>query len=131
MWQLFSAEYLSDGPVALLGHRASSVVESKHVLTAEVRVDGEARQIEGSGNGPISSFCDALNTVGVKTRVLDYTEHALSAGGDARRPRRTSNARSTASRSGVSAWTRTPPVRPCAPCSPPSTAPAAADPVRG
>ena len=36
MWAKFSAEYLSDGPVALLGHRASSVVDSKHVLTAEV-----------------------------------------------------------------------------------------------
>ena len=83
MWELFSAEYLSDGPVTLLGHRSSSVVESKHVLTAEVRVDGQARQIEGFGNGPISAFCDALNAVGVKVRVLDYTEHALSAGSDA------------------------------------------------
>jgi 2-isopropylmalate synthase len=83
MWELFSAEYLSDGPVALLGHRSSSVVESKHVLTAEVRVDGRARQIEGFGNGPISAFCDALNAVGEKVRVLDYTEHALSAGSDA------------------------------------------------
>src|ERR1700742_2307091 len=83
MWEIFSAEYLSNGPVALLGHRASSVVESKHVLTAEVRVDGEARPIEGSGNGPISAFCDALGGVGVKVRVLDYTEHALSAGSDA------------------------------------------------
>jgi len=83
MWELFSAEYLSEGPVALLGHRSSSVVESKHVLTAEVRVDSQARQIEGFGNGPISAFCDALNVVGVKVRVLDYTEHALSAGSDA------------------------------------------------
>ena len=83
MWQVFWAEYLADGPVTLLGHRASSVVESKHVLTAEVRVYGEARQIEGSGNGPISAFCDALNMVGVKVRVLDYAEHALSAGSDA------------------------------------------------
>jgi 2-isopropylmalate synthase len=83
MWDLFSAEYLAGGPVSLLGHRASSVVESKHVLTAEVGVDGEGRQIEGSGNGPISAFCDALGSVGIKTRVLDYTEHALSAGSDA------------------------------------------------
>jgi 2-isopropylmalate synthase len=59
------------------------VVESKHVLTAEVRVDGKGRQIEGSGNGPISAFCDALGSIGVKTRVLDYNEHALSAGSDA------------------------------------------------
>jgi 2-isopropylmalate synthase len=83
MWAKFSAEYLAPGPVTLLGHRASSVVESKHVLTAEVSVDGEARQIEGSGNGPISAFCDALGAVGIKVRVLDYTEHAMSAGSDA------------------------------------------------
>jgi 2-isopropylmalate synthase len=83
MWELFSAEYLADGPVSLLEHRASSVVESKHALTAEVRVDGQGLQIEGSGNGPISAFCDALGSVGIKTRVLDYTEHALSAGSDA------------------------------------------------
>jgi 2-isopropylmalate synthase len=83
MWELFSAEYLADGPVSLLGHRASSVVESKHELSAEVRIDGQGRQIEGSGNGPISAFCDALSSIGIKTRVLDYTEHALSAGSDA------------------------------------------------
>jgi 2-isopropylmalate synthase len=48
-----------------------------------VRIDGQGRQIEGSGNGPISAFCDALSSIGIKTRVLDYTEHALSAGSDA------------------------------------------------
>ena len=84
MWELFSAEYLSDGPVALLGHRASSVVESEDALNTEVRArTARPWQIDGSGNGPIWAFCDALNTVGVKVRVLDYTEHALSAGSDA------------------------------------------------
>jgi 2-isopropylmalate synthase len=83
MWEIFSAEYLAEGAVALLGHRTSSVVESKHALAAEVRADGQARQIEGSGNGPISAFCDALGSIGVKARVLDYAEHALSAGSDA------------------------------------------------
>ncbi|HLH58590.1 MAG TPA: 2-isopropylmalate synthase, partial [Streptosporangiaceae bacterium] len=83
MWKLFSAEYLAEGPVSLLEHRASSVVEAKHALTAEVRVDGRGVQIEGSGNGPISAFCDALSAIGIKTRVLDYAEHALSAGSDA------------------------------------------------
>ena len=83
MWDIFSAEYLSEGPVALLGHHASSVVEGTHALTAEIRADGEVREVEGSGNGPISAFCDALGSVGIKARVLDYSEHALSAGSDA------------------------------------------------
>jgi 2-isopropylmalate synthase len=83
MWEAFSAEYLSPGRVALQAHHTSSAVESKDALTVEVSVDGAGRQIEGTGNGPISAFCDALGSIGVEVRVLDYTEHALSAGSDA------------------------------------------------
>ena len=83
MWDIFSAEYLAEGPVALLDHQTSSVVESKHALTAEIAVDGRAQQVEGVGNGPISAFCDALATIGIDARVLDYTEHALTEGTDA------------------------------------------------
>jgi 2-isopropylmalate synthase len=36
------------------------------------------------GNGPIAAFIDALSTLGIDVRVLDYQEHALSSGGDAR-----------------------------------------------
>ena len=83
MWEAFSAEYLSPGRVALQAHHTSSAVESKDALSVEVSVDGAGRQIEGTGNGPISAFCDALGSVGIEVRVLDYTEHALSAGSDA------------------------------------------------
>jgi len=40
--------------------------------------------LKGSGNGPIAAFCAALAAHGVDVRVLDYAEHAMSAGGDAR-----------------------------------------------
>jgi 2-isopropylmalate synthase len=83
MWRVFESEYLSSGSVELLGQQSSSVVDSKHVLTAEVRVDGGSRVIEGAGTGPISAFCDALASVGVTVRVLDYAEHAMSSGADA------------------------------------------------
>ena len=83
MWEAFAAEYLAAGAVTLQAHQASSVVDAKDALTVEVRVDGQARQIEGVGNGPISAFCDALGSLGIEVRVLDYTEHALSAGSDA------------------------------------------------
>jgi 2-isopropylmalate synthase len=83
IWEAFAAEYLSAGPVTLQSHRTSSVVDAKDAVTAEVSVDGQARQIEGVGNGPISAFCDALGSLGIEVRVLDYTEHALSAGSDA------------------------------------------------
>jgi len=83
MWEIFSAEYLTEGPLALLDHQSSSVVESKHALTAEISADGQPQQVDGVGNGPISAFCDALATVGIEARVLDYTEHALTQGTDA------------------------------------------------
>ena len=83
MWAAFSAEYLTAGPVALQAHHTSSVVDAKDVLTIEVEMAGEQRQIEGVGNGPISAFCDALSSMGIGVRVLDYNEHALSAGSDA------------------------------------------------
>jgi 2-isopropylmalate synthase len=85
MWEIFSAEFLAPGPRAgLLAHRTSSKVDEKDVLNVDVRIDGEIREIEGIGNGPISAFCDAMSGVGIAVRVLDYHEHALSAGSDAK-----------------------------------------------
>jgi 2-isopropylmalate synthase len=83
MWEAFSAEYLGDGPVSLLAHHTSSVVSSKDTLVVEISVDGVRREVEGVGNGPISAFCDALASLGIEVRVLDYSEHALTAGSDA------------------------------------------------
>jgi 2-isopropylmalate synthase len=83
MWEIFSDTYLAAGSMALLDHQTSSVVETKHALAAEISVDGRAQQVEGVGNGPISAFCNALASVGVTARVLDYTEHALTEGTDA------------------------------------------------
>jgi 2-isopropylmalate synthase len=85
MWEIFEAEFLTSGPrVGLLAHRTSSRVDEKDLLNCDVRLDGEIREIEGIGNGPISAFVDALAPIGVNVRVLDYQEHALSAGGDAK-----------------------------------------------
>jgi 2-isopropylmalate synthase len=85
MWEIFEGEFLGNGPrVGLLAHRTTSRVDEKDVLGCDIRLDGEIREIEGVGNGPVSAFEAALATVGVHVRVLDYAEHAMSAGGDAR-----------------------------------------------
>ena len=83
IWDTFSAQYLADGPVALVGHQSSSVVDGKHKLVAEISVDGQRQEVEGTGNGPISAFCAALASVGIDARVLDYAEHAMTEGTDA------------------------------------------------
>ena len=89
MWQIFSDEYLPTpekpwGRFGLLAHRSEATVDEKDKISADIRIDGEIREIRGIGNGPISAFVDALSTVGVDVRVLDYTEHAMSSGSDAR-----------------------------------------------
>jgi 2-isopropylmalate synthase len=85
MWKIFEAEYLSPAaPLTLLAHHTSAAIEEKDALSVEVRYQGETRMLEGSGNGPIAAFLDALAGIGIDVRVLDYNEHAVSAGGDAR-----------------------------------------------
>ena len=83
LWSIFSAEYLTPGPVRLLRHE-SSTVDGMVRVTADVTVDAEPRVVTGQGNGPIAAFTAGLAPLGWEVRVLDYAEHALSAGGDAR-----------------------------------------------
>jgi 2-isopropylmalate synthase len=83
LWSIFSAEYLTAGPVRLVRHD-SSTVDGVVTVTASVTVDGVPRTITGQGNGPIAAFTAGLAPLGWEVRVLDYAEHALSAGGDAR-----------------------------------------------
>jgi len=54
-------------------------------LTADVKVSGRSLSVQGAGNGPIDAFVQALGAAcGATIRVLDYHEHAIGAGADAR-----------------------------------------------
>lgn len=90
IWDIFRAEYLTqESPLRLNSVHTSSAAGEKDALTVNVYVDGQLRTLEGTGNGPIAAFVDAINGAGEESgrdwdvRVLDYAEHALSAGGDA------------------------------------------------
>jgi 2-isopropylmalate synthase len=85
MWEAFEAEYLARRtPIALNSHHTSSAAEIDDQLDVNIYLDGEKLALRGHGNGPIAAFVDALASVGHDVRVLDYAEHALSSGGDAR-----------------------------------------------
>ncbi|MEV4734492.1 2-isopropylmalate synthase [Saccharopolyspora sp. NPDC049426] len=84
MWTAFSAEYLEANAPLKLVRQSSSGESGDETITASVVVDGEQREITGRGNGPVSAFVDALSTVGYDIRVLDYHQHALTSGDDAR-----------------------------------------------
>ena len=85
MRDVFDTEYLERAtPLKLQRHRISSDGEGTDEIIATVRVENDVHEITGSGNGPIAAFVDALAGIGFDVRVLDYHEHALSAGDDAR-----------------------------------------------
>jgi 2-isopropylmalate synthase len=85
MGELFRAEYLDrDAPLALNSVHTSSAAGERDVLEVGVYVDGERGTLRGSGDGPIDAFVNALRQVGHEVVVLDYAEHALSAGADAK-----------------------------------------------
>jgi 2-isopropylmalate synthase len=79
MWDFFSAEYLNDRRFALNSYEAATA-DGKVTLTAEITVDGVARTVSATGNGPIDAFVHALGDAGADVRVLDYAEHALTSG---------------------------------------------------
>jgi 2-isopropylmalate synthase len=87
MWDIFAAEYLAAEPFELVSYAAEGRDGVEHV-TATVRAAGVEHELAGTGNGPIAAFCAALSAAdlglgGVAVRVLDYAEHALTAGRDA------------------------------------------------
>ncbi|WP_020101020.1 2-isopropylmalate synthase [Mycobacterium sp. 360MFTsu5.1] len=86
MWDVFNEEYLS--PITPLERMRQRVDASEEdggtdTITAIVKIDGEEREIVGAGNGPLAAFTDALGAVGFHVNVLDYSEHAMSAGEEA------------------------------------------------
>ncbi|MBF6343202.1 2-isopropylmalate synthase [Nocardia cyriacigeorgica] len=86
MWDVFATEYLE--PVRPLERIKQKVTASEtdggtDTITATVKVDGVEQEITGTGNGPLAAFVDAIATVGFDVQVLDYSEHAMSAGDDA------------------------------------------------
>ena len=89
IWTIFNDEYLPStdaqwGRLSLKGHQNVAAVDQLDSLQATIVLDGEESVIDGTGNGPIAAFVGALSSKGFDVRVLDYHEHALSAGGDAR-----------------------------------------------
>jgi 2-isopropylmalate synthase len=87
MWDIFSAEYLEPDPFELISYSSASQ-DGVEQVTATVRAGRTEHVMTGTGNGPIAAFCGALSAVdlglgGIPVRVLDYAEHALTAGRDA------------------------------------------------
>jgi 2-isopropylmalate synthase len=88
LWAIFEDEYLPTqsapwGRFRLKGLSQTSILDEDVHLTVSLTDRGEMHELTGQGNGPIAAFSNILQSHGVDVFVLDYFEHALSAGGDA------------------------------------------------
>jgi 2-isopropylmalate synthase len=90
LWRIFTDEYLPArdaadawGRFRIEGVSQTSDGDGRDRLTVDLTDGGVPVTLQGRGNGPIAAFVDALAAVDVDVRVLDYAEHAMSAGGDA------------------------------------------------
>ncbi|MFM1994855.1 MAG: hypothetical protein RLZZ610_372 [Actinomycetota bacterium] len=92
LWEIFQDEYLpapSDKPEMKWGRFELKRMRTESEMDGEVKLDIVLRdgskevEVSGTGNGPISAFLAILGAQGVETRLLDYVEHTMSAGGDA------------------------------------------------
>jgi len=85
IWEIFQHEYLPTpdnawGRIALRTGQTTTTVDGQDAVTVEATVDGEDTVLEGTGNGPLAAFFDALQAVDVDVRLLDYVEHTMSEG---------------------------------------------------
>ncbi|WP_370189415.1 2-isopropylmalate synthase [Aeromicrobium sp.] len=84
IWTAFSQEYLErEEPYSLVTFTSTTSSDGHDQQVVDLVVRGEERSFKGEGNGPVDAFVDGMRQAGADIRVLDYTEHALSAGGDA------------------------------------------------
>jgi len=87
LWEVFEKTYLAhDAGLRLLGTEVTTERSGDSNITkvvAQLLVKGEHRSAVGQGNGPIDAFVNALRQVDVELSVLDYHQHALTAGSGA------------------------------------------------
>ncbi|MEV7995535.1 2-isopropylmalate synthase [Streptomyces sp. NPDC086077] len=88
IWAVFEDEYLPNpenpwGRIQVRTGQSTTDTDGVDKLTVEATVDGEDTVLSGTGNGPISAFFDALQSIGIDVRLLDYQEHTMSEGASA------------------------------------------------
>ena len=87
LWNIFQREYSAAGAwdAQVVHSTISPNADGQVKLSTSVYVDGRGLKVEGQGTGPIEAFVEGVNCqLASKVRVLDYHEHAIGSGADAK-----------------------------------------------
>ena len=84
LWALFEREYqLAD--ISVDQQQLHEAKDGRVSLAVRLRMGAHTHELRGEGSGPVAAFVDALQrTTGSSIEVLDYHEHAIGAGAQAR-----------------------------------------------
>ncbi|KAI4160026.1 MAG: hypothetical protein LQ342_006062 [Letrouitia transgressa] len=98
----------STSPVPPEKGRAQNTQNLKRRFAGVIAIDDEQHEIQGVGNGPISSLANALSTLGIDLDVLNYHQHGLGekthAPGEGRNVKSAAFIESTVASSKESVW---------------------------
>lgn len=89
IWEAFQTRYYlhGDGRFRLIDfHESQSLRQTdERIFAGTIRIDGVEQSVSGRGNGLISSLANALEAaLGGQLDIIDYSEHAIGHGTDAR-----------------------------------------------
>jgi 2-isopropylmalate synthase len=88
IWETFRKAYFIKVPerrFRLVDFEERRAADGDRIFSGTIEVDGREQSVSGRGKGLISSVLTTLReTFGLELEVLDYTEHALGTGSDAR-----------------------------------------------
>jgi 2-isopropylmalate synthase len=86
IWTIFESEYrLAEGVVTLADLTQADIGDGRVRVVADAVVMGRHLAFEGAGNGPVDAFVDGLSrAAGVTVKVLNYHEHSIGGGAQAR-----------------------------------------------
>ena len=87
IWEVFQRVYHLGTPqhFQLVDYEESKAADGTRVFAGKIAVDAQEQSVSGRGNGLISSVVATIaDTFGVALEIKDFTEHAMTAGSDAR-----------------------------------------------
>ncbi|AKH41451.1 2-isopropylmalate synthase [Altererythrobacter atlanticus] len=88
IWNCFQRAYFigaEDATFELVDYEETRASDGTRLFAGTITVGGKAQKVSGRGKGLVSSVLTTLRqTFGLELDVVDYTEHALSKGTDAR-----------------------------------------------
>ncbi len=85
LWQIFENEYLNlSSPLHVTGVRTNTSIADSNMMNISLDYRGKYHSVTGQGNGPVSAFVDVLSQLGIAVKIHDYSEHAMTAGRDAK-----------------------------------------------